>query len=74
MKRAQATAALAELRSLRDRAERLADELDPDRTFGGRDELTRTVVRACDAMMRQATQAIAVLELDRRHLPLEEAQ
>lgn len=63
MTTAQATAAADELTRIHHRAEALADTLDPHRTFAPKDEVTRTVVRSCDIIVRQSTEALSMLRV-----------
>ena len=66
MTKANREHALAELEALRERADMLAEHLDPGRTFGrtyALDEPTRAAVKAADQIGRQATAGISMLRV-----------
>lgn len=52
-----------ELDAMHERAEALADELDPERSFTARDELTRTLISALDQISRQTNRARMALRV-----------
>ena len=62
MNRAHAIAR-TELEAIRNRAEALADTLDPNRTFTARSEATRAVVKACDVIVSQSSKALSMLNV-----------
>lgn len=61
--KAQKAAALDELQRIYNRAEALADTLDPHRTFTGKDETARAIVKACDVILSQASRAASMIRV-----------